>query len=425
MTFDTATPLWASTCAEKEPASDALPAGPVDVAIVGGGFTGLSTALHCAQNGFSAHVVEARRIGNGGSGRNVGLVNAAAWLPPAKVRELLGPEFGPKFILRFSEAPGLVFDLIERFQIRCEAVRNGTIHAAHSPKGFADLQNRFAEWRRLGAPVHLLGQSEVREMTGAATFHGGLLDQRAGTINPMGYCRGLARAAKAAGAGITTGARVTGLARENGRWRVETGDGVLFADAAVIATNAYTDSLWPGLQAVFSPIHYLQLATEPMGAEAADILPGRQGVWDTAPIMSNFRRDAAGRLLVGTMGRVFGNSRYGMTRRWARRMISRVFPQLESVRFQHAWHGRIAMTPDHLPRILNLAEGLWSPIGYNGRGITTGTVFGQAMAELLRGMDHDELPLAVTRPAAAPRAKLRSRLFDLAFLTRQAWGSVN
>ena len=421
----TPAPLWASTSAEQEPESDLMPARPVDVAIVGGGFTGLSTALHCAQKGLSAHVLEARQIGHGGSGRNVGLVNAAAWLPPAKVRRLLGPKYGPKFISQFSDAPRLVFELIERFQIRCEAVRSGTIHAAHSPRGFDGLKTRFADWQSLGAPVHLLGRSEVRDMTGAAAFHGGLLDERAGTINPMGYCRGLARAAKSAGAGISAGARATGLARENSRWRVETAAGPVFADAVVIATNAYTDNLWPGLRGVYSPIRYLQLATEPLGARAGDLLPGRQGVWDTAPIMSSFRRDAEGRLLVGTMGRVIGSAQSGLTRRWARRMVSRVFPQLGSVRFQRAWHGRIAVTPDKLPRILNPAEGLWAPIGYNGRGITTGTVFGQAMADLLKGMDPGELPLAVASLSAAPQAKLRAGLLDLAFLTRQAWGSVN
>ncbi len=425
MTIDTPNSLWASTSAEPEPESDALPAEQVDVAIVGGGYTGLSTALHSAQQGLSAHVIEAHRIGHGGSGRNVGLVNAAAWLPPGEVRKRLGPQYGPRFISRFSDAPRLVFELIERFQIRCEAVRNGTIQAAHSPKGFDGLKDRFAEWQKLGAPVRLLGRGEIQEMAGTAAFHGGLLDRRAGTINPMGYCRGLARAARAAGAGITTDARATGLARENGRWRVATSDGTLFADAVVIATNAYTDSLWPGLQGVFSSMRYLQLATEPMGSEAADILPGRQGLWDTAPIMSNFRRDAKDRLLVGTMGQIFGNARFGLTQRWARRKISRVFPQLGSVRFQHAWHGRFAMTPDHLPRILKLEEGLWSPIGYNGRGITTGTVFGRAMAELLQGMDRSELPLAVTRLSAAPQARLRSRMLDLAFATRQAWGSVS
>ncbi|MEO0831010.1 MAG: FAD-binding oxidoreductase, partial [Pseudomonadota bacterium] len=122
----------------------------VDVAIVGGGFTGLSTALHCAQKGLSAHVLEANHIGFGGSGRNVGLVNAALWLPPAKVREKLGATYGDRFLRRFSEGPSVVFDLIEKHQMRCEVTKSGTIHAAHGPAGLEDLKARHAEWQRIG-----------------------------------------------------------------------------------------------------------------------------------------------------------------------------------------------------------------------------------------------------------------------------------
>ena len=173
------------------------------VAIVGGGFTGLSTALHCAEAGLSAHVLEAEHLGFGGSGRNVGLVNAAVWMPPDKVLETLGPDYGPKFIRRFSDGPSIVFDLIERHQIRCEMTKTGTIHAAHGPSGLRDLQSRHAAWQRLGEPVDLLKADEVAKLTGTEAFHGGLLDYRAGTINPMGYCRGLARAAEGAGARIS------------------------------------------------------------------------------------------------------------------------------------------------------------------------------------------------------------------------------
>jgi glycine/D-amino acid oxidase-like deaminating enzyme len=105
-----------------------------DVAIVGGGFTGLSTALHGAEAGLDCLVLEAERIGHGGSGRNVGLVNAGVWHPPAAVRAALGPTYGPRFVERFGAAPEYVFSLIEKHQIRCEPARNGTIHAAHAPR---------------------------------------------------------------------------------------------------------------------------------------------------------------------------------------------------------------------------------------------------------------------------------------------------
>ncbi|MCX7643718.1 MAG: FAD-binding oxidoreductase [Rhodobacteraceae bacterium] len=418
--------LWDETSAEPEPVCSGFEPGgpPADLVIVGGGYTGLSTALHAAERGLSVRLLEAERIGHGGSGRNVGLVNAAAWLPPDKVRAALGPVYGPRFLERFGKGPATVFDLIERHQIRCEAVRNGTIHAAHGPSGLADLRARHAQWQRLGAPVELLTREETRELTGTDRYHGGLLDRRAGTIDPMGYCRGLARAALAAGARISTGIRAISLSRRNGIWQVGTALGPVPGRQVVLGTNAYTDALWPGLARVFIPIHYLQLATAPLGDRAARILPQGQGLWDTAPIMSNVRRDAAGRLLVGSMGRVIGTAQGGLTHRWARRLIARLFPDLGEVRFEAAWHGRIAMTPDHLPRVLRLDEGLWTPIGYNGRGIGTGTVFGMAMAELVAGADPAGLPVPVTAMTAAPRAGLAARFYDLAFTAHQLWKSI-
>lgn len=416
--------LWAKTAAEEELSHPFEPDRHVDVAIVGGGYTGLSTALHCAEKGLSAQVIEAHHIGFGGSGRNVGLVNAAAWLPPAKLREKLGETYGPRFIQRFSRAPEIVFDLIERHQIRCEATRSGTIHAAHAPSGLRDLQSRHTEWQRLGEPVDLLTREDVAELTGTRVYFGGLLDHRAGTINPMGYCRGLARAAAGAGARIATGTKVTALIRSDVGWRIETDHGSINARNVVLGTNAYTDKLWPGLKDVFSLIHYAQFATAPLGPEADHILPGRQGVWDTRPIMFNLRRDASNRLLIGTMGRVFGTYAQGLTRRWAERQLGRVFPELGPVEFVEAWHGQIAMTPDHLPRVHQLDEGVWTPIAYNGRGITTGTLFGMSMADILTGMDPANLPLPVTKQAATPAAGLRTRFYDLAFTANQIWKSL-
>jgi len=203
--------LWSASSEEPDYRNEQLPQTTVDVAIVGGGFTGLSTALHCAEKGLQAQVLEAEQIGFGGSGRNCGLVNAALWLPPQIVREKLGTTYGPRFIKRFGAGPEYVFSLIEKHQIRCEVTRTGTIHGAHSPKGFQELADRHAEWQRLGEPVDLIDREEITDLIGTRSFYGGLLDHRAGTINPMGYCRGLARAARGAGAEISTGVRVEKL----------------------------------------------------------------------------------------------------------------------------------------------------------------------------------------------------------------------
>ncbi|MEM6496277.1 MAG: FAD-binding oxidoreductase, partial [Pseudomonadota bacterium] len=308
-----------------------------DLAIVGGGFTGLSTALHAAEKGVDCHVLEAKHIGYGGSGRNVGLVNAGLWLPPQDIQAEIGEERGSNFVRILGEMPAYVFSLIERHQIRCEATKSGTIHAAHSPKGFEDIARRAEEWQRLGAPVDLLDAKAASQKIGTDKFFGGLLDRRAGTINPMGYARGLARAARNAGAGISTGVTVTGLRREGENWLLETDSAPVRARMVVLGTNAYSDKLWPGLKNTFTMIHYFQLATEPLGDRAVHILPERQGLWDTGTIMFSLRRDRAGRILIGSMGKVIGNKDSGLSHRWASRNLKRLFPELGEIEFEEAW----------------------------------------------------------------------------------------
>ena len=410
--------LWDASAVESDYASEFPGDCSVDLAIVGGGYTGLSTALHGAKLGLGCHVLEARHIGYGGSGRNTGLVNAGLWLPPQDVRARLGEEVGSRFIDAFGQAPAYVLSLIEEHQIRCEATRSGTIHAAHSPKGYEDLARRAEEWHRLGAPVDLLSREQASEKIGSTAFHGGLLDHRAGTINPMGYVRGLARAASSAGAQISTGVTVTGLQQSNGKWLVQTDKGQVTAKAVVLGTNAYSDALWPGLKQTYTIIHYFNVSTVPLGDKIDGILPERQGLWDTGTIMFSVRRDGFGRLVIGSMGRVHGGMT-GLSRRWAERNLKRVFPQLGALEFDEAWHGQIAMTPDHLPRIHRLAEGLYTPVGYNGRGITTGTIFGKAMADLAAGGDETKLPLPITGLKKVGSAPIMSRLYDLAFTANQ------
>ena len=411
--------IWNTTAVETEPSQNSAVEGQVDVAIVGGGFTGLSTALHCVEKGLSCHVLEASQIGFGGSGRNVGLVNAAAWLPPQDVRKILGEDDGDRFISHFSRAPDYVFSLIEKYQIQCNATQTGTFHAADGPVGFADLVSRKAEWDRLGEPVDLLSRDEAESYIGSSAFYGALLDRRAGTINPMGYCHGLARVAIAAGALISIGARAKKLQQETGLWRVTTNKGTLMARHVVLGTNAYTDDLWPGLKYSFTKINYFQLATRPLGDRIKHILPQQQGLWDTGKIMFSLRRDDSERLIIGSMGDVMGNQSGGVSHRWAQKKLAHLFPKLGRVGFDEAWQGQIAMTPDHLPHIHKLADNLYSPIGYNGRGITTGTVFGQALAGLLTGDSEKKLPVPLLTMRRVGSAPVMSCFYKIAFAANQ------
>ncbi len=423
MTDNTPISLWDRTSAEPDHDEVLDGDATTDVAIVGGGYTGLATALFCAERGLGAHVLESHRIGHGGSGRNVGLVNAGLWLPPQDVRARLGEERGTALIRELGEMPARVFELIEKHRIRCEAVRKGTIHAAHSRRGFADLARRAEGWREMGVRVDLLSADEVAERTGSARFHGGLLDRRAGTVNPMGYARGLARAALAAGARISTRTQVRRIERQGGQWMLATDRGTVMARRVALCTNAYTGDPWPELRRAVTVIHFFQLATPPLGDRAGRILGGGQGLWDTAPIMFSLRKDAAGRLVIGSMGAVMGGTG-GVSRRWAERRLRRLFPELDDVTFEAAWHGRIAMTPDHLFRIHRLGDGFYAPIGYNGRGITTGTMFGRALADLFTGADAQALPVPLSEPRPVPFRILQTGVYHTAFAARQIMGSI-
>ncbi len=394
-----------------------------DVVIIGGGFTGCSAALHLAKSGIQAILLEVEKIGYGGSGRNVGLVNAGVWLPPQLVIERLGAQHGQRLVERLGEGPGLVFALIDQYRIECEARHNGTIHVAHSNAGYKDLSQRAEQWRALRAPVELLDKKTTESRLRSNAFYGGLLDRRAGTVNPMGYVRGLAHAAVNTGARLHVNTPVTKLARNGDGWTATTANGSIHAQYVIIATNAYADDVWPELWRTFTPIQFFQIASKPLGESANQIVPGREGLWDTAPIMSSIRIDAHGRLILGSMGKIMGVDAT-LTRRWANRNIQRIFPQLGHVEWDHWWQGTIALTSTHIPFIYNPAPNLYCPSGYNGRGIAPGTVFGKAIAEFIATGDEKVLPLPLSQPSPVAFRMLKATALDTAFKTHQIFRSI-
>lgn len=392
MTSDTAHNLWHQTCAEQIAAPVLTDDLTVDLVIIGGGYTGCSAALHAAQLGASVCLLEAGEIGHGGSGRNVGLVNAGLWLPPAEIRKHLGDGPGDRLVSLLADAPRLVFDLIARHGIACEAVQNGTLHCAHSPGGFKDLQVRHTQLKTSGAPVVLLDGEEIAARTGSGGFHGALFDPRAGTIQPLGYVRGLAGAAMQAQARVHQRSPVQRLSHEAGMWRVKTPGGSVRAKALIQATNAYHRDL-PSTAPEYVPVHYFQCATDPLSEELrATILPGGEGCWDTGLIMTSFRMDQAGRLIIGAMGGL-EHFASGIHRAWIRRKLTELYPELRDVPLSQGWHGRIAMTSDHIPKITAIGPNAYAAHGYSGRGIGPGTVFGKGMAEALLSGNDISLPI--------------------------------
>jgi len=408
--------LWEAS-APPAPAAAALAADTrAEVAIVGAGFTGLSAALHLAERGIDCVVLEARCAGFGGSGRNVGLVNAGMWVLPDEVPRVLGRVYGPRLLEVLGSAPALVYDIIGRYGIDCEAVRQGTLHCALGERGLAEIRRRAEQWSRLGAPVRLLDAAETARRVGTAAYSGSLLDLRAGTIQPLSYVRGLAAAAMRRGARVHAESPVLSWREAGGCWRLEVAGGIrVEARRVLLATNAYTDwdGQWRGLRAELAAFPYFNLATAPLRPELrAAILPGGEGAWDTNKVLSSMRLDAAGRLVFGSVGALRGGS-LAMHRDWARRSLLRLFPRLGAIDFEHEWFGTIGMTADCLPRFHEPAPNLFSFCGYNGRGIGTGTAFGLWFARLAAGeISADEMPLPLTPMRAIGWRRLRELVYE-------------
>ncbi len=386
--------LWEQSCAVALQAPALEGDLSADLAIIGGGFTGAAAALWAAEAGARVVLLEARTVGHGGSGRNVGLVNAGLWTPPEEINAKLGKAAGGRLNRLLAGAPEAVFALIERHAIACEPLRAGTLHCAHAPRGFADLEARYRQLRAIGAPVQLLEAPAAQKRVGSAAVHGALFDPRAGTIQPLAYARGLALAAQRAGARVAEQSPVIGLCQAGEGWEVTTPKARISAGALLLASNAYAAQDLGGARQDFVPVEFFQLATAPLSAaERAGILEGGEGCWDTAQVMSSWRLDRAGRLIVGGIGNL-QQPLAGLHRAWARRKLAALFPRAAGARIEHAWSGRIAMTGDHLPKILAPGANALASFGYSGRGIGPGTLFGQAAAEALLSGDTSALPLA-------------------------------
>ncbi|MBL0373969.1 FAD-binding oxidoreductase [Rhizobium sp. KVB221] len=394
MTTQTSSILWRASTRETNDSKPIDEDKSVDLVVVGGGFTGLSAALEAATRGASVCVLEGEIIGHGGSGRNVGLVNAGLWLPPDTVVGQMGEAAGRRLIDILADAPRRVFEIIDREAIDCEATRQGTLHLAHSKSGFRDLQERYRQGNKFGAPLELLDADGTARRTGTVAYHGSLFDPRAGTIQPFSYCRGLARAAQERGASVHHKSPVTSITRNADRWIVQAKERTVTAKALVLATNAYQAGIESPFTPQYTPVSYCQFATVPMPEVARhEILTGGEGCWDTALVMSSFRIDKAGRMILGGIGNTEGPGA-AVHRSWARRKLRAIFPSIGDLPFEHMWRGRIAMTDDHVPKIVAFGPDAYACFGYSGRGIGPGTVFGaQAAIALLEGTP-DALPIA-------------------------------
>jgi glycine/D-amino acid oxidase-like deaminating enzyme len=388
--------LWAAT-APPGPAPSAL-SGPqrAQVTIIGGGYTGLSAALHLAEAGRDALVLEAAQVGERASGLNGGQVIAGVKYDPDTLEEMFGAGPGGRLVDTVARGPDLVFELIRKYQIACDPVRTGWIQPATSEAALGGLRTRVEQWRRRGADVEVLTREQTARLTGSNRYCGGWIDRRGGNVQPLSYVRGLAFAAQRNGARIFSQSPAIKLSRSGGEWRVDTPQGSVTSPIVIVATDAYADRLVEAVRRTVVTVPSFQVATKPLNAQVLrSILPERQTCSDTWHLLRYFRLDATGRLLMGSRG-MFGDVPVAVQARHHYRAVREIYPQLEGIQYDYHWGGLVAVTRDHLPRLQEVAPGLLAGFGYNGRGVAMATMMGSLLARWATGHPAADLGFPVT-----------------------------
>ena len=375
-----------------------------DVVIVGAGYTGLSAARQLARSGASVVVVERERIGWGASSRNGGQVLTGMKLGAAALVARFGETRARELFDIGSQAIVALEELIAGERIDCEYERVGHLCAAFKPAHFDAFREEQELLQRVFAhPVRIVPREQQRSEIGSDAYHGVLVDDRSGALNPARYVHGLAAAAERAGAALVTGVAVTAVQRQPGGWNVKTAAGDVQARDVLFATNGYTGGASRALQRRFIPIGSFSVATEPLDpGVAAALLPRRRMAFDSKNFLYYFRVMADRRLLFG--GRAeFGRPSPDTTQRAAtilRKGMTTIFPELAGVRIDYAWGGNVAFTRDQMPRA-GVLDGLYYAGGYCGHGIAMATHLGAQIARRIAG-EPIEHPLFDDRFPAIP-----------------------
>lgn len=409
--------IWAAVTPSRETAAALKGDAEADAVVIGGGFSGLSTALHLAKRGRQVMLLEARAVGWGASGRNNGqVIPTMSAAEPDQFVTRFG-ETGERLARLIGQSAEILFRMAETEGIDCEAEQTGWFQPAHSPGRIRLSEKRVEAWRRYGSPAELLDREAAARLLGSDFWYGGMLNPTGGHINPLALARGLAAACVRHGVALHETSPVVGYTRDGDGWRVRTPAGSVHARAVVLATNAYTDAiasrLEPRISRSIVPVLSWQMATEPIGENLrATVVPGRQAVSDTRADLRFFRYDARNRLITG--GTVLGS--HDVEARVIARTtanVTQAFPQLAGIRFTHVWSGRVGITRDRFPHFHRLGPDLWSWTGCNGRGVALAVALGREMAAAVDGVPPTELALPLTEPEPVPFHPIARRIAPL------------
>lgn len=395
--------LWNSVSPTRATSVSLNAETSTEVAIVGGGFTGLSTALHLAKKGCKVCIIEGKFIGWGGSGRNNGqVIPVLSGSEPDDLETRFG-ETGERFVGLIRDSADELFRLVRDENIDCEAEQTGWFQPAHSSSHVNVSEMRVEAWAKRGAPCQLLDNQETARLLGSKSWHGGMLNPTGGHINPLMLARGLAQVCEQSGVIIYEESPVANIKRNGSGWIVISDNGYVKCNAVLMATNAYSNELATNFEPKVSrsivPISSWQMSTKPVSkALQSEIIPGRQAISDTRSDLQFFRYDARDQLVSGAALMFTNNASNRLTQVVGGRLES-AFPQLGKPEFTHIWSGYVGITPDRFPHFHQIGPGYYAAIGFNGRGVALSIAVGREMAEAISGGNSKDsaLPFSTAR----------------------------
>jgi glycine/D-amino acid oxidase-like deaminating enzyme len=409
--------LWAAVTPPGPDLPRLIGTAQADVVVIGGGFTGLSTALHLREAGVDVAIVEAMEPGWGASGRNNGQVIPTLSRPDPEDIIARHGAAGERFVGLLRDSASVLFDLAGRYQIQAEQEQTGWVQPVHSPGRIKIAERRVRQWSKFGASVELLSRDETRQMLGSEAWFGGFWNRTGGHINPLALSRGLARVVLDHGGRIYACSPVISVERRNDRWIVTTEKAEISGRVLIVATNAYTGefskSLMPAIAHEVMPVLSWQMATQPLSETARQtIIPGRQAMSDTHGELYFARYDARNRLVTG--GGVIGpGNKPDRLKAIVAQRLQRLWPQIGPVEFDYVWNGYVGMTTDFLPRIHRLGRNAYGWTGCNGRAVALSIALGDELSKAVRGIPENHLALPFSDPAPILAHGLLRRLAPL------------
>ena len=380
-----------------------------DLAIVGGGLTGVSAACHAARAGLSVLLLEQGAIGDGASGRNGGQVHPGMRRDQRWLQDRLG-EAAARDLWRIAQdARAALMATIAEERIDC-GWRPGLLHLDHKARYVADSRAHVAWMReRYGdESLRFIDRDEARHLVASDGYHGGIYDRDGGQLNPLDLTRGIARAAQRAGAALRPETPATAVTRAADGWRIDTPRGMVTAARVLLAGNGYLGRLEPTYAAHVAPLNNYIAVTEPLGTRAAELIREPIGVSDSRAVTYYFRRTPDDRLLFGG-GEGYAQSMPADVGAQVRPHLLRIFPQLRDVRFDYAWGGTLAVTASRMPFVREIAPGLTAIGGYSGMGVVLAPYLGRLLAEALTRGNADFATLARVPARAFPGGRVLAR----------------